>query len=116
MTEKRRYLTDAQKAEVRRRQHGVCGCGCGEALEGKTHFDHILPLWLGGTNEIDNFAELKERHHIEKSKRETKARAKIKRIIKKREGRVRAKKKIPNPGFQGWRDFQGRIRRRKENE
>lgn len=48
------------------------------------HFDHILPLELGGKDEPENLQALKRGHHQSKTDRETAARAKTKRIIAQR--------------------------------
>lgn len=80
--EKRRYLTPSQKDAVILRQKGICACGCGEPLDlASVHWDHRLPLWLGGTNDIGNFDALKPRHHIVKTSKEATERAKGDRII-----------------------------------
>ena len=47
---------------------------------GGVQFDHALPLHLGGTNDLENFRALNSRHHLAKSMRELKARAKVVRI------------------------------------
>lgn len=117
--EKRRYLTPARKQEVRERYQNKCGCGCGESLpesDKGVHYDHVLPLWLGGSNDIDNFAPVLEDHHLKKTVRETKQRAKIKRIQKRERGEKKKGRPIPSPGFQGWRDMAGNVRWRKEKK
>lgn len=58
-TEERKPLTAKQRAELALRQNGLCGCGCGEklnhAVEG-TIDEHLNPLGLTGTNNLDNRA------------------------------------------------------------
>lgn len=79
----RRYLTPRQKAEVIRRQNGNCKCGCDESLGDDPRdiqFDHIHELWEGGDNDLDNFAALKRKHHLVKTVRKTKERAKVQRL------------------------------------
>lgn len=79
----RRYLTPRQKAEVIRRQGGICKCGCGEPLGTEPRdiqFDHVHELWEGGGNDLDNFAALKRKHHLAKTSRKTAERAKCDRI------------------------------------
>jgi len=85
---KRRYLSDREKVRVCARQAWKCACGCGEFLIiGATDFDHALPLSLGGTNDLENFRALRKRHHLEKTKRETRELAKAKRIAAREHGR-----------------------------
>lgn len=80
MTERRR-LAQYEKLKVLMRQRFQCACGCQERLEdGQTDYDHALPLHLGGTNDLDNFRALKRGHHAKKSAKESKVRAKIRRI------------------------------------
>ena len=65
-----------------------CAC-CGEVFDTAPmpragwwyHFDHILPLHLGGKDEPENLQALKRGHHAKKTHREASARAKTKRII-----------------------------------
>ena len=77
---KRRYLSPFEKETVRVRQDQKCAC-CGESLAtGGIQYDHALALHLGGTNDIENFRALNPRHHMKKTIRELKARAKVKRI------------------------------------
>ena len=56
-----------------------CGVPLGEVW--KYHFDHILPLHLGGKDEPENLQALKRGHHAKKTHKEASARAKCKRII-----------------------------------
>lgn len=79
----RSSLSPRQKAEVIRRQEGICACGCGEPIgtdPRDIQFDHRLELWEGGTNDLDNMAALIRKHHLVKTKRKTAERAKVKRI------------------------------------
>ena len=81
MTARRRYLSGKDKLLVRQRQDNLCACGCKEPLAmGGTQYDHALPLSLGGSNDLENFRALNPRHHMKKTIRELKARAKIARI------------------------------------
>ena len=80
MTEGRRYLSPKEKLAVRMRQENICACGCGESLESGVHYDHDTPLHLGGSNDIENFRALKPRHHMAKSAKEARTRAKVARI------------------------------------
>ena len=68
-----------------------CAC-CGEVFDTGLgmkatwwyHFDHILPLHLGGKDEPENLQALKRGHHAKKTHKEASARAKTKRIIAQR--------------------------------
>ena len=65
------------------RQNWKCACGCNLLLStaGIYHFDHILPLSLGGLDEESNLQALIKGHHAKKTHREASARAKTNRII-----------------------------------
>jgi hypothetical protein len=56
-TEKRIPLSPKQRAQLALDQNGRCGCGCGERLDHAregTVDEHIVPLALGGTNDLPN--------------------------------------------------------------
>lgn len=57
MSERRKYLTPRAKAAVRFRQNDKCA-ECGKELSDPIEFDHRLPLWAGGTNDLSNFDAL----------------------------------------------------------
>lgn len=83
--QRRQYLTPYQKAAVIKRQDGLCACGCKERLGDDPRdieFDHRVELWEGGTNDLDNFAALKKKHHLRKTSRKAKERAKCDRLAK----------------------------------
>lgn len=67
---------------ILRRQRNRCACGCRKKFDGirDINWDHITALADGGTDTPDNLQALKLRHHKKKTKREGKARAKVKRI------------------------------------
>ena len=68
------------------KQDWRCAC-CGHRFDklwngfSDFHFDHILPLHLGGKDEPENLQALKRGHHAKKTHKEASARAKVKRII-----------------------------------
>lgn len=75
-------------AEIIARQEGRCACGCNEPLgtdPRSIQFDHAIELWNGGEDTPENLRALKPKHHLLKTIRESKNRAKVKRIIE-REG------------------------------
>ncbi len=82
MTIHRRKFSPRTYAVIVLQQGGKCACGCREKFEDVTgiHFDHILPLWLGGKDEPENLQALLSHHHATKTSREATARAKVKRI------------------------------------
>ena len=82
---RRRRFSPQVYAEIIWRQNFCCGCGCGEPRGDDPRliqYDHILPLADGGTDTPDNLqAIIKGRgHHGDKTIRECKARAKVRRI------------------------------------
>ena len=89
---RRRFSLSVYRA-ILAKQYWRCAC-CGELLDGPIvsrcgaplpyHFDHILPLHLGGKDEPENLQALKRGHHKRKSDKETADRAKVKRIIAQR--------------------------------
>ncbi|WP_300396333.1 hypothetical protein [Henriciella sp.] len=58
--EPRKPLTKHQFAMLALRQEGKCGCGCGRKLDFQTPRaitdEHILALFEGGSNDLDNRA------------------------------------------------------------
>lgn len=80
----RRRFTPREYASVIERQNGICVCGCGEDL-GKDpagiHYDHRLPMWMGGADTLENLDALIVRHHISKTSGEAKSLAKVRRIV-----------------------------------
>jgi hypothetical protein len=102
---KRRRLTKAEHDEAFSNQHGLCSCGCRLPLvAGDYDEEHTTPLWLGGANGLENVTLMRKDHHAPKTARETKARAKSKRIKLKAKG-----------GFNHTREFvkgvDGRVKR-----
>jgi hypothetical protein len=64
----RAFLMPDQKAEVIKRQNGICLMCC-KKLE-QTQYDHIQPLARGGSNNLDNFQALCKVCHLDKTKSE----------------------------------------------
>ena len=90
MKSPRRRFSPKTYRDILVKQAWRCAC-CGELLGGPVghpcaisaayHFDHILPLHLGGKDEPENLQALKRGHHAKKTHKEASARAKTKRII-----------------------------------
>ena len=89
-TPRRRFPPKVYR-DILDRQGWKCACGCGASFDSWAqtgrldfHYDHILPLWLGGKDEPENLQALKRGHHAKKTHKEASARAKVKRIIAQR--------------------------------
>jgi 5-methylcytosine-specific restriction endonuclease McrA len=54
VVEKRKPLTAKERALLAFMQDGMCGCGCGRRLRPPIWDEHIIPLALGGSNEMFN--------------------------------------------------------------
>ena len=85
MTPRRRFSPRVYWAIIDR-QGGICGCGCREALGADPRafqFDHIRELWDEGEDTPENLQALLVGHHIAKTAREGKTRAKTNRIAER---------------------------------
>ncbi|KKN17946.1 hypothetical protein LCGC14_0960920 [marine sediment metagenome] len=102
----RRYLTPKRKAELWQQQSG--GCAHCRAPLVLAHADHKNPLWCTGTNDADNWQLLCIPCHGAKTKREAAARAKAKRLERRR---WEALKKPKGRKMQS-RGFDTRLRKR----
>lgn len=107
MPKARKRFLEKDLAELFDSQHGICACGCGRPLNKDEGYDldHIIPLGIGGKDDINNTQYLRRPCHALK----TFARidgdisriAKAKRIMAQA-GLTKAKQsksKIPNRGF-----------------
>jgi hypothetical protein len=90
-------------------------CARPDCPERATDVDHILPLWLGGSNREKNLEGLCPGHHAAKTKAEAALRAKAKRREARDQGTRRARKPIASRGFDKsqTRGFDGKVRLRK---
>lgn len=80
----RRKFSPKVYAALIESQSGRCACGCNEPLEvGRIHYDHIVPLAIGGKDEPGNLQALILRHHKAKTKADMVKIAKVRRIDKK---------------------------------
>lgn len=72
------------KDRIRERQGNKCALTGREFRPGDTiHYDHIVPLWLGGANTESNLQAALSEPHMRKTAMEAKVRAKCSRIRKK---------------------------------
>ena len=76
----KRTLTPAQKKIVAASYAWKCAV-CGELLPASFHVDHILPLWDGGDDTLENCQPLCPDHHAAKTQREAVERAERKRRL-----------------------------------
>lgn len=98
----KRNVSAGTKAKILAATNHVCARpGCTIRA---TDVDHILPLWLGGSNREKNLEGLCPPHHAAKTKLEASLRAKAKR----RAGETgnRAKKPIPGRKLMGGQKLQ----------
>ena len=124
---KRRYLTPAQKQKLRKQQNYRC-LACDKLLlnnaDNPTEYDHIIPLGLGGSNDLDNWQATHMRCHKPKTVEDMGRIAKAKRMERKqaltpeakaeRARRKGKKPQIKSPGFdKRWkRKVSGKTERR----
>jgi len=77
----RKPISKAQKARVFLAYHGRCARCCHKFEAGeRVDYDHIVPCWLGGTNEDDNLRPLHFRCHLDRTKIDARDRAHVKRL------------------------------------
>jgi 5-methylcytosine-specific restriction protein A len=105
----RRRLTAAERAAILRRQHDRCAGKCRESLiwsivDGRAVYgpmvdEHIIPLELGGANDLSNRELLCVSCAKEKTRIDRKAIAKVARIRRRHAGEERLKQKIRSRGF-----------------
>lgn len=89
-----RRVSAGTKAKVLAATDHVCARpGCTVRA---TDVDHILPLWLGGSNREKNLEGLCPDHHAAKTKAEASLRAKAKRNEARMNGTRRPRQPIPS--------------------
>jgi 5-methylcytosine-specific restriction endonuclease McrA len=94
-----RRVSPGTRAKILAATDHVCARpGCPERA---TDVDHILPLWLGGSNREKNLEGLCPAHHAAKTKAEASLRAKAKRIEARENGTRRERKPIASSAG-GW--------------
>ena len=90
-----------------KRADGICECGCGRPFDldhpkGCPTYDHELPDYLGGANDLDNCKCIRVDCHQTKTAQEDMPRIKkVRREQKRRTGTDRRKAKIPYRKFNG---------------
>jgi 5-methylcytosine-specific restriction protein A len=106
--EKRDKLTRKQIAELFLRQDGRCP-ECGQKLQTKGHIpvqfidEHDLPLWAGGTNELQNRGLVCRPCAKDKTIREAPQLAKSRRVRDKAIGAKKSRNPLPGSKASGWR-------------
>lgn len=112
---KRRYLTKKERAQMALNQQGLCGCGCGKKLGPDSIGEHwTMVAW---DNEAKPDCLLTKDCAARKTKTDMAKIAKVKRIIRKRNGTWRPNRpKFQNPGFNKalTKKFDGTVVRRAE--
>ena len=113
----RANLSPKKRLELLLAHSGRC-CIC----EGKISLtqrwivEHILPLWLGGTNDVQNLAPAHEACAKIKTQKEATGRAKGRRIAEKHFGFRQSKRPMPGSKASGLkRKFNGQVVRRKDD-
>jgi 5-methylcytosine-specific restriction endonuclease McrA len=105
----RQRLSAEDRAQILKRQQHCCGGPCGKSLVwqvvddkpvyGPMVDEHLLPLALGGTNDLSNRALLCVPCANDKTRADRKVIAKVARIRRRLTGDVRPKRKIRSRGF-----------------
>jgi 5-methylcytosine-specific restriction protein A len=111
-----RRVSPGTRAKILAATGHVCARpGCPERA---TDVDHILPLWLGGSNKEKNLEGLCPAHHAAKTKAEASLRAKAKRREQRDQGTRRPRQPIASRGFDKTqrRGFDGIVRPRDTQE
>ncbi len=111
-----RQVSPGTRAKILAATGHVCARpGCPERA---TDVDHILPLWLGGSNREKNLEGLCPAHHAAKTKAEASLRAKAKRREQRDQGTRRPRQPIASRGFDKTqtRGFDGIVRPRDTQE
>jgi 5-methylcytosine-specific restriction protein A len=92
-----RRVSPGTRAKILAATDHVCARpGCPDKA---TDVDHILPLWLGGSNRESNLEGLCPGHHAAKTKAEASLRAKAKRREQRDQGIRRPRQPIASRGF-----------------
>ena len=88
------------KDRIRERQANLCALsGVPLGSDAVVQYDHIVPLWLGGSNSESNLQAVTSEAHKRKTATEAKVRAKCNRTRKKHRGIAKPKSSLSNPRF-----------------
>jgi 5-methylcytosine-specific restriction protein A len=89
---KRRPLTPKQKLKMFLDAGGIC-CICSQRIDGvrEAWDEHVDPLWLSGTNDMENRKPAHERCARVKTAKEATDRAKVQRVAERHFGAKRPK-------------------------
>ena len=100
----KRAVSKDRREKIIKAQAGICKRSCCESPA--VDVDHIVPLWMGGSNRDQNLEGLCVPHHKQKTQAEAKMRGKVKRIEARANGTRRPRAKIPGQKLQS-RGFNG---------
>lgn len=104
MTRDRLEFSVKVKKAAYERAGGICECGCGMPFGKKRpEFDHIVPDYHGGKNDLENCRVILPDCHKLKTKSDIKAISKTRRIINKQRGIERKKAVIPGSKKSKWK-------------
>lgn len=93
------------KDRIRARQGNICALtGVKLGSDEVVQYDHIVPLWLGGSNSESNLQAVTSESHKRKTATEAKVRAKCNRTRKKHLGIAKPKSSLSNPRFRKMMD------------
>jgi 5-methylcytosine-specific restriction endonuclease McrA len=98
--EKRKTLSKTAKLRIIMERHWcrLCGKPLGDLDD--LDWDHVIPLALGGTQTEDNFEPVHKACHKIKTREDVRQISKAKRIIERRNGQRKPRRKIPSRPFQ----------------
>jgi 5-methylcytosine-specific restriction endonuclease McrA len=110
----RKNFTKKQRAEAFLRANGRCEM-CGEKIVGTFDIDHRIALHHGGAHDPSNWQIACRPCHVDKTRADVKASAKIKRIIKA-DTEPKKPSRIKSAGFSRThsRGFDGKVRPKKK--
>lgn len=103
---RRRFSAKALMARLLEFDGKCAACGCKVGGAAGLEWDHVIPLAMGGDDEIANLEPLCRLCHLAKTRDDARHIAKAKRM-QQREAGIR---KQPRQGFRGWRTFSGEIK------
>lgn len=108
-------LTDKQRREIFEYYNGVCHISNRliDPVRDDWEIEHVVPIWAGGANDLENMRPALQEFHKEKTAEEATQRAKGNRIINKHNGFHRAKRPVMGSKKSGWKkSVSGEVSRR----